>query len=129
MRDSQSRREWTLLIAAILANVLLCIVLVTLFGWAVNQAPEPEVTVEELEEEALPTAEPTRTETQASHETTTPTIPPAPTPTAVPTLAPMPTPEPTRRQFSEPTKPPYVFPTPIHIPPVPRASPAPTRAR
>jgi hypothetical protein len=130
VRDLQPKQGWVLLVLAILANILLCVILVFLFDWMISQSSEPDaIWVEELEEETPVTAEPTFAETQVPLEMTTPTIIAIPTLAAVPTLAPPPTPEPTRREFLEPTKPPYVFPTPIYIPPVPRVRPTATRSR
>jgi hypothetical protein len=131
VRNLQSRQAWTLLIVAILANLILCIVLIFLFDWAVNQSGEPDVA--SMDEDPPVTAEATATETVAPSETPTfsPTAPGTPPPTLVATPAPTFSPEPTRREILEPTKPPYVFPTPIYIPPVPRVTPTstPTRSR
>jgi len=117
-----------LLIVAILANVVLVIVCVSLFNVIANPSSEPDMT---QVDDVTATAEPTAIETMMRAEMPTPTMPA--TPTAAPALlltpTTMPTPEPTRREFLEPTKPPYVFPTPIYIPPTPREFPAPTRAR
>ena len=129
MRDLQSRQAWSLLIAAILANLILCIVLVFLFDWAVNQSNELDPAP--MDDDTPVMAEATATETAVSRETPTlsPTAPGTPPPTLVVTLVPTLTPEPTRREILEPTKPPYVFPTPIYIPPVPRATSTPTRGK
>jgi hypothetical protein len=129
VRDSQSRQAWSLLIVAILANLILCIALVSLFGWAVNQSSEPDATI--MDDDTPVMADATATETVVPSETPTlsPTAPGTPPPTWVVTLAPTLTPEPTRREILEPTKPPYIFPTPIFIPPTPRERPTPTRSR
>ena len=129
MRDLQSRQAWSLLIAAVLANLILCIVLVFLFGWAVNQSSEPDAT--SMDDDTPVMAEATATETVVPRETPTlsATAPGTPPPTLVVTPVPTLTPEPTRREILEPTKPPYIFPTPIFIPPTPRERPTPTRSR
>ena len=129
MRDLQSRQAWSLLIAAILANLILCIVLVFLFGWAADQSGESDTVP--MDDDIPIMVEATATETVVSRDTPSPapTIPGMPPPTLVVTLAPMLTPEPTRREILEPTKPPYVFPTPIFIPPTPRERPTLTRSR
>jgi hypothetical protein len=117
-----------LLIVAILANVVLVFVCLSLFNVIVNPSSEPDMA---QEGNVVATEEPTAIETIIRAETPTPMMPA--TLTATPTLLPTPlatlTPEPTRREFLEPTKPPYVFPTPIYIPTTPRERPTPTRAR
>ena len=129
MRDLQSRQAWSLLIVAILANLILCIALVSLFGWAVNQSSEPDATF--MDDDTPVIADATATETVVPSETPppSPTAPGTPPLTLVVTLAPTLTPEPTRREFLEPTKPPYIFPTPIFNPPAPRERPTPTPTR
>jgi len=129
VRDMQSRRAWSILIAAIVANLILCIVLAFLFGWAVNPSSEPDAAP--IDDDTPVMAEPTRTETEVYREmpTLSATAPGTPPPTLVVTPVPTLTPEPTRREILEPTKPPYIFPTPIFIPPTPRERPTPTRSR
>ena len=129
VRDLQSRQAWSLLIVAILANLILCIVLVFLFDWAINQASEPDAVP--MDDDPPVTVEATVTGTAMPRDTPSPaaTAPGTPPPTLVVTLVPTLTPEPTRREILEPTKSPYIFPTPIFIPPVPRERPTPTRSR
>lgn len=126
VQNSQARKEWALLVGTILANIALCSVLVLLFNLMFDQPSEPEVAPVE---DATATETPTVTETILRVETATPTIAMTPLATFTVMLPPLPTSEPTRREVFEPTKPPYVFPTPIYIPPVPRERPTPTRAR
>ena len=126
-QDIQARKGWMILSGAIAANIILCGILVWLFNLTFDQPSELEVTpTDEFTATHAPTA------TVFWQETMTPTatlLPAAtdtpPLPTPLPTL----TPVPTRREIFEPTKPPYIFPTPIHIPPVPRASPTLPRSR
>jgi hypothetical protein len=129
VRDLNSRQVWTLLIGAILANLILCIVLVFLYDWAINQASEPDVAPKDDDPPVF--VEATVTETMTLREMPAPatTAKDTPSPTLVIPVVLPPTPEPTRREILEPTKPPYVFPTPIYIPPVPRERPTPTRAK
>jgi cytoskeletal protein RodZ len=127
VHNSQVRGERFLLIVAILANVVLVIVFVFLFGLIVNQPSEPDAAA--TADDLSATEEPTSTETAVRGELSTIVIPSTLTPPPTLTLAPTSTPEPTRREILEPTKPPYVFPTPIYIPPTPRERFTPTRGR
>lgn len=123
-RDSRTRKEWWLLRGTIVVNILLGGMFVWLFNLTFGQPDAPDVPFEVVSIE-LPTA----TETPEL-ETVTPTAIFTPSATFTPILpTPLPTLTlaPTRREFSEPTKPPYIFPTPIQIAPVPRVTA--TRAR
>jgi hypothetical protein len=127
VQNSQARKEWMILIGAIAANIVLASVLVWLF--TVASAPPDELQVFSTVEVAA-TESPTATETARPVESATPTLTPMPSATfteALPSPLPTLTPEPTRREIFERTRAPYVFPTPIHIPPYPRATA--TRAR
>jgi hypothetical protein len=129
VQNSQARKEWTILIGAIVANMVLCSVLVWLF--TVASAPPDELQVSSTEGVAA-TDPPMATETAYPVESATPTLTPTPSATfteALPSPLPTFTPEPTRREIFERTRAPYVFPTPIHIPPVPPARPMPTATR
>ncbi len=123
MRNFDPGRAWAFVVEAILANLVLWIVVVSLYGWAINQPGEPEPTP--MGEELPVIVEVTVIVTAAPRDTPSPTATVQETPPPMPPIPP--TPEPTRREFGEPTKPPYVFPTPIYIPAV-RASATPTRA-
>ncbi|MCX7839532.1 MAG: hypothetical protein N2559_08780 [Anaerolineae bacterium] len=112
-----ARQAWLLLLGLLGLSVLLSCTLIGLVYLLLT--PPEELASDSLLEDATPT------ETLWHTETPTPTDTPSPSVTF--TLTPLPTPSPTRRGVLEPTKPPYVFPTPIHIPPIPR--PAPTRMR
>ncbi|MCI0476715.1 MAG: hypothetical protein L0Y55_10750 [Anaerolineales bacterium] len=117
------------MIGAIVANIVLCSVLVWLFNVLIDQPSAVEIVPPEG---AVATDTPTATETLPPVETTTPTIAPIPSATfteVLPSPLPTLTPEPTRREIFERTRAPYVFPTPIYIPPVPPARPTPTRSR
>lgn len=127
MQNSQARKEWIILIGAIAANIVLASVLVWLFNVMIVQPSEGDVSPTE---DVVATDTPTATETARLFETTTPTLTPIPSATfteVLPSPLPTLTPEPTRREIFERTRAPYVFPTPIHIPPYPRATP--TRGR
>jgi cytoskeletal protein RodZ len=127
VHNSQVRGERFLLIAAILANVVLVVVFVFLFGLIVIQPSEPDTAA--TADDVPATEEPTSTKTAAHGELSTIAMPSPLTLPPTLTLAPTSTPEPTRREILEPTKPPYVFPTPIYIPPTPRDRFTPTRGR
>ncbi|MEW5720815.1 MAG: hypothetical protein AB1817_19475 [Chloroflexota bacterium] len=113
------------MIEAILANVILWIVIASLYGWAINQPSEPDAIP--MEDDPPVIVEITVIVTGVPRDTPSPTATVQDTPP--PILSAAPPPEPTRREFGEPTKPPYVFPTPIYIPPVPRERPTPTRSK
>jgi hypothetical protein len=129
VQNSQARKEWMLLIGAVVANIVLCSVLVWLFNVMIEAPGESAIFSTEV---AIATDTPTATETARPLETTTPTMTPTPAATfteALPSPLPTLTPEPTRREIFERTRAPYVFPTPIYIPAVPPTRPTPTRAR
>lgn len=123
--QTRARKEWGVLWGALLANLVLGGVFIWLFDLTFNQVDAPAAVM--LEE---PTMMPTATAAIFPTETATATGTPLPTATAtlpLPTPLPTLTLAPTRRGIYEPTKPPYIFPTPIHIPPYPR--PTTPRAR
>jgi hypothetical protein len=118
-------KERTILIAGLVAIPFLCLLLVCLIALVVNDTTpsSEELPLEDPPiEELIETTDPPPTETAAA----TPAS--LPSPTATPTLIPSPTFVPGRPPTDEPTKPPYIFKTPIIIiaPPV---LPTATRAR
>jgi len=122
--DTRAHQEWWLLWGLVVLNIVLLVMCIGLWSAFLSQSTQPDV-LDAPAEEATPTETPTSTETSPPTDTPTPT--PMPSPTF--TWTPAPPPSPTRRPILEPTKRPYVFPTPIYIPPTPRAQPTPTRAR
>lgn len=124
-RAALTRQEQRVLLGLLSLNLLWCCAL----GGLVYSSVIPPA--QSGEDSWLET--PTLVEATLDRETVLETETPAPTLTIVPSViltpTPIPMPSPTRREIVEPTKPPYVFPTPIYILPTPRAQPTPTRAR
>jgi len=122
-----TRREQRLLLGLLALNLMWCCALGGLvYLTTISSAqPDEDFLVETptlIEEKAT-----LDSETVLETETTIPT--PTIVPSVILTPTPIPMPSPTRREIVEPTKLPYVFPTPVYIPPMPRAQPTPTRAR
>jgi hypothetical protein len=127
VRDLHPKQAWSLLILAVLVNLILFGVLVSLFGLTSGPSEEPDASM--TVEEDLDVEDPPFIETNTPTGTPTPTIEVVETPIPSPAIAvPSPLPSPTRRGYVEPTRPPYVFPTPIQIAPLPRDRSTPTPA-
>ncbi len=98
-----------MIIAGITADVVLCLAFVLLLNVVIDSPPPPEPAPE-------PTAEIIIIEVIAPTETPSATVTPQPTALPRATVVPSPTATRIRVGTEEPTKAPYVFPTPIRIP-------------
>lgn len=115
-----------LVVIAVLIDLILLVVFVTILGLSFASGIVQEPVFENTETATL-ISSPTETPLPTLTPTCTPTL--TPTPTESPTLTPIPSP--TRILPEEPTKVPYIFQTPVFIPPNMRDLPTltPTRTR